>query len=132
MAVNNLSATQLFELEKKAGNRAARTLSDSLRSAVAQTTDPVSFTAQKRTGASARYKDNRLTRIAMRAPHYIFKQHYGFEGRKKNGVNMRLRPTNVINIALEKANILESLADELTDIRAEEVFTKINFQRNVR
>lgn len=132
MAVNNLSATQLYDLEKKAGNRAARTLSGALRSAVAQTTNPVSFTAQKTTGAGARYKDNRLSRIAMRAPHYIFKQHYGFEGRKKNGVNMRLAPTNVINIALDKANVLESLADELADFRAEEVFTKINFTRNGR
>jgi len=132
MAVNNLSFIQLYELEKKAGNRAARTLSGALRSAVAQTTAPVSFTAQKSTGASAKYKVNRLSRIAMRAPHYIFKQHYGFEGRKSNGVNMRLKPTDVINLALDKANVLEQLADDLTNIRADQVFTLIKFPRNGR
>ena len=132
MSVNNLSAIERFNLEKKAANQAARAIVVGLRSAVAQTTDPISGFAAKSTGASAKYKDQRLSRIAMRAPHYIFKQHYGFEGTKKNGVNMRLRGTDVINIGLQKANALETLADALTDIRAEEVFTKFNFNTNGR
>lgn len=143
MSVNNLSAIERFNLEKKAANQAARAIAAGLRSAVAQTTVDARIVkdkylyrnsgfAAKSTGASAKYKDQRLSRIAMRAPHYIFKQHYGFEGTKKNGVNMRLRGTDVINIGLQKANALETLADALTDIRAEEVFTKLNFNTNGR
>lgn len=132
MAVNNISAIERYNWEKKAAQKAAKSIASGLKSAIAQTTNPRTYFAQKSSTAAPKYKENRLTRISMRAPQYIFKQHYGFEGTKKNGVNMRLRGTDVINIALQKANALETLADELTEIRAEEVFTKLNFNTNGR
>jgi len=120
------SAIDLYQLEKKVGKEAANRLTNSLRGAVRYTTKPKVGLAMK-SSASAKYKNNRLQRLVIQAPHYIFKQHYGFEGTKSNGVQMRLKQTFVIDIALTTSNVLESLADDIGNIRMEEVTTKINF-----
>jgi len=51
----------------------------------------------------------------------------GYEGTKKNGVYQRLKATDVLSKALDKSNVLDTLADNLADLRAEAVVTAINF-----
>jgi hypothetical protein len=124
------SAIDLYNLEKKAAGNATRSIRSGLKSAIAKTTFKQSGTALNQAGSRAVFKDNRLQRVTIKAPHYIFKQHHGFEGKKKNGIMMRLRSTGVINIALDETNVLETLADQISDIRASKVESAINFERN--
>ncbi|RZJ71067.1 hypothetical protein [Flavobacterium sp.] len=124
-----LSPADLYTLEKKAGNAAARKLRDHLRFAIQRTIFRKTGNAEASANSRAKFKDNRLQRITMQAPHYIFKQHYGFEGQKKNGVNMRLKKTDVLNIALDRSKVLEILADDLAKIRIDQVALSVTFAR---
>lgn len=121
------SAVDIYMLEKKIGKEAADKLRVAFKQAIRDTVN-VKGPSQNAT-VTARYKSNRLDRLTFFAPHYIFKQHYGFEGTKKNGVTMRLAATNVLNRALAKSGILDSLANDISNLRAEQVITTINFIR---
>ncbi|WP_417365576.1 hypothetical protein [Flavobacterium beibuense] len=124
------SAVDLYLLEKSIGNNAAKQLRNAFRKAIRSTVN-VKGESKKAT-VNARYKAKRLDRLTFSAPHYIFKLNYGFEGTKKNGVNMRLKATNVLNIALEDSGILEALANDISELRAEEIITALNFIRSGR
>lgn len=119
------SSVDIYMLEKKIGNEAAVKLRSAFKSAIRNTVNVRG--ESKNATVRSRFKDNRLDRISFVAPHYIFKQHYGFEGTKKNGVNMRLKATNVLNKALQSSGILDNLATDLSNLRAEEVLTNISF-----
>ncbi len=121
-----ISAVDLYELERKYGKEAAAVLTKSLRSMVAQTSGKKTGEALK-SRVTPKYKNQRLDRLSIIAPHYIFKQHFGFEGRKKNGFNQRLRATNVLNKTINDTDILNKLIDNIASNRAEEVISKINF-----
>lgn len=135
------SAVDLYALEKSLANRSTTALRTGLRNAIKSTTNSKTYRtsgdktysydntglAVNSSGARAVFKDKRLQRIAIKAQHYIFKQNYGFEGSKKNGVNMRLEATSVLLKALNDSNVLEDLADEISEIRLSEVTAKINF-----
>lgn len=123
------SAIDLYNLEKKAASNATRDIAKGLRYGIARTTHKKTGAALETAGSRAVFKDNRLQRVTIRSPHYIFKQHCGFEGTKKNGINMRLRATDVINYSLDQTNVLDTLADEIGNIRASQVESAINFDR---
>lgn len=123
-----IGAVDLYQLEKNLAGKTTLALRNAIRLAIGQTTTSRTGEAQKQAGSRAVFKDNRLQRVTIRAPHYIFKQQYGFEGVKSNGVNMRLNATSVINKALDESNIMETLADEISEIRLTEVTSKINFK----
>jgi hypothetical protein len=133
----------LYELERKFGKEAANKLSAAFMRGIRQTAnvsetgtrltkDKKPIMPSRESTVKDNYKKERLDRITFIAPSHIFKQHFGFEGSKKNGVRMRLEETDVLNIALDNSGVMEELADNLTDLRAEEVVTAINFVRNVR
>lgn len=122
------SAIDFYQLERKLANTATRSIANALKTAIDRTTQKKSGTALQQAGSRAVYKQERLQRITLKAPHYIFKQHYGFEGTKKNGINMRLKPTDVLNIAINSSNALEELIDGIGEIRADQVTAKINFK----
>lgn len=135
-------AVDTYQLERNLANKTTRVLRTAVRSAISKTVSDKRIVqsggnsylydntgnAIKQAGSRSVFKNGRLQRFTIRAPHYIFKQQYGFEGTKSNGVNMRLNATTVINKALEEANILESVADEISEIRMEEVISIINFK----
>ncbi len=75
------------------------------------------------TDVKSRFSNNELRKIVISAPKYIFIQNYGFEGVKKNGVNMRLQAKHTIDQAIDETNIMEYLADNLSEIRADAVIT---------
>lgn len=135
-------AVDTYQLERNLANKTTRVLRTAVRSAISKTVSDKRIVqsggnsylydntgnAIKQAGSRSVFKNGRLQRFTIRAPHYIFKQQYGFEGTKSNGVNMRLNATTVINKALEEANILESVSDEISEIRMEEVISIINFK----
>lgn len=123
-----ISAVDLYNLERKAGGNAAKILRVGLRAAISETFNTTAGGESRKATSRAVYKEDRLQRITIKAPSYIFKQHFGFEGRKKNGVNMRLKSTDVINKALLKSNVLEKLADDIANIRIDQFALKINFK----
>jgi len=111
--------------EKVIGNRAATVLRRSFKNALKATTN-VTGESTKATVRS-KYRHGRLDRLTFVAPYYQFMQHNGFEGSKKNGISMRLNPTNVLNIAIQESNVLEVLATELAGNRADEVILNMHF-----
>jgi len=120
----------LYMLEKQAGKKAADKLKTAFKTAIKNAVNVTDNGEAKKATVTTKYKNERLDRLSFVAPSYIFKQNFGFEGSKKNGVTMRLTATDVLNKALNTSHVLEELADDLTDIRAEEVITAINFTRN--
>ena len=110
-----------YQEEKRIGKATSASVKSALKSKIKETTKSKTGTAERTASSRAVFKNQRLQRITLQAPHYIFKQHFGFEGTKKNGVNMRLAKTNVINKVLDGTNILENLADALSNLRSEEV-----------
>lgn len=139
---NTNSAADRYLAEKKLAGQSVTALRSAIRYAIDRTTSDARIItvngnsylyrntgeALKQAGSRAVFKDQRLQRLTLRAPHYIFKQHYGFEGTKKNGVNMRLRATGVLNVAMERAKVLETIADGISEIRLDEVTARINFK----
>lgn len=131
MALKN--ADEYFKLqaakkEMEAGITAAKQLQGAIRAEISTET-------VKRTGAMMRSKvqafksktSGLLDRITISSPHYSFKLNYGFEGTKSNGISMSLKPTNHLYSAIEKTSILNKLATEISEIRANEVLAQINF-----
>lgn len=110
-----------YQEEKRIGKAASLAVKSAIKSAIRDTTKSQTGNALRNASSRAVYKNQRLQRITIQAPHYIFKQNFGFEGKKSNGVNMRLKATDVITNVLERTNIIEGLASQIANLRAEEV-----------
>lgn len=117
----------LTDQEKKAGQKAARTLSRRLKLVLGTATTKQTGTMLKLAGASAVMKFDALDHIAVKASSATFKQHYGFEGIKKNGARMRMKPFDHFTNLFNGTSALETLIDEIGAIRAEEITSKIKF-----
>jgi hypothetical protein len=115
--------------EKEITGVVVKKLRSAVREQISKTSEAKSGQAIKTGGAGSRFKNGRLQRITLSAPHYIFKQHYGFEGKKSNGVNQRLKGTNVFEKALDSANVLEDLANQISELRIDQVTALIQFKK---
>lgn len=78
-------------------------------------------TSKQETNVTSRFRAGNLSRIIIKSPKYMFIQNYGFEGVKSNGVNMRLQAKRTIDQAIEDTDIINYLADNISNIRADEV-----------
>lgn len=116
--------------EREITSKVVKKLRSAMRDQVSKTTKTKSGHAAKVSGAGSRFKNSRLQRLTLSAPSYIFMQHYGFEGKKSNGVNQRLRSTDILFKAIESANIMESLANEISEIRLDQVSAIIKISKN--
>lgn len=126
--VDDYERQKAAALEMLAGVKAAKHLQGALRTAIgAETIRHTGAMMKTRATAKKEKPDGRLQRIVIASPHYSFKLNYGFEGIKSNGVSMNLKPTNHLHTAIEQTNILNQLADEIGNIRADEVVASINF-----
>jgi len=122
------NARDIVQLEKKAGQKAARTISRNLKSILATATRKHSGQLLKIAGANAVMRFDSLESISIRVTSAVFKQHYGFEGIKKNGVFMKMKPFDHFTLLQNKSErALESLIDEISGLRAEEITSKIDF-----
>ena len=117
----------LTTLEKKAGQKAARSIGKHFRSVFSRLTIQQTGDLLKLTTARAKMKFDALDNITIKAPYYAFIQHHGFEGIKSNGVAMSLKGNDAFTIAFNSTKAVEKLADEIGAIRAEEVTSKINW-----
>ena len=122
----------IYMLERELASKTTSTVKRDLKSAISATSHAKTGEALKKASSRSVFKHDRLQRIAIKAPYYIFMQNYGFEGSKSNGVNMRLKETSVIAKALDTSNILNTLADGISEIRLSQVSTLINFSKNGR
>lgn len=77
--------------------------------------------ASNKTTVRTRFSQNQLRRIVIDAPKYIFIQNYGFEGIKSNGVNMRLKAKRTIDDAIKDTDIMNYLADHISNLRADDI-----------
>lgn len=70
-------------------------------------------------------KNGQLTQLRITGPKHLFVQNYGFEGVKSNGINMRLKATDVVEKALATTNVIDFLATEISKARAEEIVIQL-------
>ena len=111
--------------EKAAGQKAARSLRNALRK-------EVNSTFQRRTGlmakpsVSAKSKFGLLDRITIGQPHYSFIQHFGWT-RKYKSKSVTVAGKEHLSKAIDNSGALERLADELGEIRVDNVVSKIRF-----
>lgn len=117
----------ITQKEKEITSQAVKKLRAAVRQEISNTSELRTGTASRTGGAGSRFKSGRLQRITMSAPYYIFMQHYGFEGKKSNSVNQRLKATDVFAKALDSSKILETLADEISELRLDQVTALIKF-----
>jgi len=118
----------IIQLEKKAGQKAARTIRRNLKTILATSTTKQSGNLLKLASASATMKFDALDAITITATPATFKQHYGFEGIKSNGVFMKMKAFDHFTLLENKSQgALEKLIDEIGSLRAEEVTSKIKF-----
>jgi hypothetical protein len=119
----------IAQKEKEIASQAVKKLRGAVRQEISNTSTERTGEALKIGNAGSRFKSGRLQRITIKAPYYIFMQNYGFEGQKKNGVNQRLKATDVFAKALESSNILETLADDISELRLDQVAALIQFKK---
>ncbi|WP_421801752.1 hypothetical protein [Flagellimonas sp.] len=118
----------IIQLEKKAGQKAARTIRRNLKTILATATKKQSGELLRLASATASMRFDALEAITIKATPATFKQHYGFEGIKKNGVYMKMRAFDHFTLLQEKSQgALEKLIDEIGELRAEEITSKIKF-----
>ena len=114
--------------EKTAGKKAAKNIRQALRSVIsAQIGKKSKTTGTMLNGLSvkAKMRYGQLDNITIGATNVTFIQHYGFEKSASNKARFTLKPRNYFTEAFNKTKALEVLADELGDIRAEEITSKI-------
>lgn len=110
------------------GRKAARKLQSSLRSIIAVETVKTTGALMKSSVLAKKEKSTGyLDRLTISSPHYGFKLNYGFEGVKNNGVQMTLKPINQLHRTIEQTSILNELATQISNIRAEEIIANFNF-----
>ena len=124
-----MSRENFIQLEKQAGRKAALGLRKSIKSEIRNLFETTQGNSKMlRSTVGSKMKGGELQRLVIKMPHYGFKQHFGFDGVKKNGVKLRLLSnTNFLNDAIQANNALETLATEIGNIRGDEVVSKINF-----
>lgn len=123
------STIDLAQKERDITSQAVKKLRAAVRAEVSHNSQSKTGQALRMSGASSRFKKGRLQRIIMSGAYYTLMQHYGFEGQKSNGVNQRLRATDVFAKAVSSSNILEKLADDISELRIEQVAALIQFSR---
>ena len=123
---NKVDLIDLEALEKKAGQKAARTLQRNWKTILATATTKQSGVLLASSNVRAKMKYGELDHLSVNTTSVGMKLHYGFEGVKKNGVFMSLKPNKTIDLLFKKSNTaVEKLAQELAELKGYDVATKI-------
>lgn len=109
--------------EHQIANTAKSKLQNDLLSKIGRQLQERTGDASRKTTVRARFSQKQLRRIVIDAPKYIFIQNYGFEGTKSNGVNMRLKAKRTIDDAIKDTDIMNYLADHISEVRADDIVT---------
>jgi hypothetical protein len=116
-----------FLLEEQIGSEFSKKLQLNLRGAIRTTTNNRSGLALKST-VSPVYKQNQLFSLLIKTPYYIFPiLDLGFERSKKTGINSRIEKRDILIKALENGSLVERLADQIGDVRAAAIISRVSF-----
>lgn len=113
--------------EREIAQQATKKLQTAVNHNITRLFDPTGNADGMRlnTKVKPRFNKGQLVRISVVGPKHLYVQNYGFEGVKKNGINMRLQGTDVVNSAIESSNVVEFIAQSLGEARADEVIVKM-------
>ena len=112
--------------ERKIGKKYSRLLQSAVRNAINQENQSFKTLALK-TKVGYRIKNERLQRLVLNAPKQSFVHHYGVETIRSNGRKLSLKARNHLD-SFKQIQVMNSLATEIGDVRAEEVIAQINFK----
>lgn len=113
-------------LEKKAGQKAARTMQRNWKTILATATVKQTGTLLKNSHVKAEMKFGELDRIVVHTTRVGMIHNYGIEGKDKNGRLMSRKPLDLVDTLFDKSqNAIEKLAEELAEIRGFEIATNI-------
>lgn len=113
-------------LEKKAGQKAARTLQRNWKTILATATTKQTGILLKNSHVKPKMKYGELDSLTIHTTRIGMIHNYGFEGIAKNGRVMSLKPLNTIDTLFSKSErAVQKLAEEIAEIRGREVATKI-------
>jgi len=124
-----MSKINYSKLEQEAGRKAALILRKSIKGVISESFETTQGNSKiLRSTVLSKMKGPELQRLTIKMPHYGFKNNFGFDGIKKNGVALKLLSNKgFINKAITANNALENLATEIGNIRADLVTAKITF-----
>ena len=111
--------------EKAAGQKAARKLRSALRREVVSTFERRSGQMAKTT-VLPKMKNDFLNRLIIKGPAHLFAHHYGYY-RKYDKKKVRVLGKEQIAKAIKSSNVLETLADDISNLRIDAVVAEINF-----
>jgi hypothetical protein len=115
----------LTDLEKKAGQKAAKNVRNALKATVRPFKDTGAMLRAIKVSPKMKYGG--LDNLTINATRVTFIQHYGFERTASNRAKYTLDPRGYFTEAFNRTKALETLADEIGELRAEEITSKINW-----
>lgn len=122
------SEIDIFLAEKKVGTDFANRIKRNLLTSIKQNVKKGATGMALKSTARPFYKNGLLDKITLYTPYYIYPiLHYGFEGKKKNGVMMRLKAKELLKDAVENGKIVDDLATIIGDQRATAIMTRVAF-----
>ncbi len=122
-----LAANKSKISEEAIGKQFANRIKSNLLSSIRSKTNSKSGIALKST-VKPIFKFDLLDKITIFTPYYIYPVlNYGFEGTKKNGVNMRLKGKNFIEDTFENGKVVQDLADLIGSQRANSIILRTAF-----
>lgn len=124
-----MTGSSFTQLEKAAGQKAALALRKTLKSQIKNLFETTQGNSEMlRSTVLSKMKAGELQRLVIKMPHYGFKNQFGFDGVKSNGIKLRLlNNTGFLNDTIKTTNALETLVSEISEIRADEVTSIISF-----
>lgn len=125
MATTDVNVQDLQALENAAGQKAAATIRRNLKLELSSLKKTGVQLAN--TGVGTNMKFGQLDSITIKTTDATFKQHYGFEGTKSNGIRMNMKPYKHFDKVLSKGDVLTKLLNEIGEIRLTQVTRNIRF-----
>ena len=111
--------------ERDIANQAKAKLKSSVIANIVRTFPSSSGEMKNNTDVKASFNKGQLVRLGISGPKHLYVQNYGFEGVKSNGINQRLKATNVVNNAIEESGVVDFLSEALSEFRAEQIVALI-------
>ena len=123
-----LAANKTQISEEAIGKQYANRIKSNLLSSIRNQTNKGATGMALKSTAKPVYKFGLLDKITLFTPYYIYPiLNYGFEGRKSDGVNRRMKAKNFLSDALENGRVVQDLADLIGSQRAESIILRTNF-----
>jgi hypothetical protein len=113
------------QLERAIGKKHASHLQSAIRHAIQKESKSFSRLALQ-TKVIHKMEGGRLQRLVIETTKHSFVHHYGFEGVRSNGRALSLKDRNHLS-GIKSTYVLNGLATEIGNVRADEVIAQINF-----